>query len=269
MLINGIRTVHNTPDFQRANASVGKNLSRLSSGKWLSSAADDTAAMAIAEKLEAELKSHAQAERNISYGTDLTSTADAALGHQCEILSRMRELAVQGANGTLDTKAREAINNEFNSLREEFDRVAATTEYNGQSLLQGGDLDIQAGIDADPTSQVDLALPDTQVTSLGLGAVDLTTQAGSMDGLSSLDTAITDLGADRAELGATANRLGFAESVNDVITQNKASSASGIGDTDYAEEASALHLNRFRAQVALKARSIESEARGGLLNLIA
>ena len=269
MLINGLGRPRNINDIiTQARSSVSENLKRLSSGKKLNSTDDDPAAMASSERLQAELASHGQAGRNISYGTSLTTTADAAMGQQGELLGRMRKLAVEGASGTLDNASRAAINQEFNALREEFDRVAATTEHNGQPLLQGGDVQVQVGINGSPSDRVDFELPDTQAATLGLGAVDLTSQAEAINGISSLDNAITDFNAGRAELGSNANRLGFSDTHNEMTTQNKTSAVTTLRDTDVAEEISALNLNRFRAHVAIKSKSIEKEGRGGLLDLI-
>lgn len=269
MLINGIGQRDTTREINRSRDKIADNLKRLSSGKKLNSAADGAAALAIYSELEAELASHTQAGRNISYAGNMMSTADSAMGTQGEILGRMRELAVQSSNGTLDTSSRAAIQNEFGSLRDELDRISATTEYNGQNLLQGGNIQVQAGIDGDANSRIDMAIPDTQAATLGLGGLDVSSAGGAQSALSSLDNAISAMGSARADLGATANRLGFANSANEVMEINKARSASVLGDTDIAEEASSLSKNRFLMRMAIRGQAVANETRGSLLDLIA
>ena len=269
MLINGIGRRDNAHDINRTRGKIADNLKNLSSGKKLNSAADGAAALAIYSELEAELASHTQAGRNISYAGNMASIADSAMGTQGEILGRMQELAVQGSNGMLDNSARSAIQGEFDSLRGELDRIASTTEYNGQNLLQGGNIEVQAGIGGDANSRIGMAIPDTQAATLGLGGLDLSSAAGAQSALSSLDGAISAMGSARAELGATANRLGFADSVNEEMEINKARSASALGDTDIAEETSSLSKNRFLMRMAIRGQAITNETRGSLLDLIA
>ena len=269
MLINGIGRRDNTSEINRSRGKISDNLKRLSSGNKLNSAADGPAALAIYNELEAELASHNQSGRNISYAGNLTSIADSAMGTQGEILGRMRELAVQSSNGTLDSSSRSAIQNEFGALRDELGRIAATTEYNGQNLLQGGDIQVQAGIDGDANSRIDMAIPDTQAATLGLGGLDLSSAAGAQSALSSLDGAISAMGSARSEMGATANQLGFADSANEVMAINKARSASVLGDTDIAQETSSLSKNRFLMRMAIRGQALANETRGSLLDLIA
>ena len=269
MLINGIGRRENASDINRTRGKITDNLKSLSTGKELNSAADGAAALSMYEELEAELASHNQAGRNISYGGSLTSIADSALGTQGEILGRMRELAVQSANGTLGDSGRSAIQNEFDALRGEFDRIASITEHNGQNLLQGGSLEIQAGIGSDSSSRITMNIPDTQAGTLGLGGLDLNSAVGAQAALADLDTAISTIGSARAELGATANRLGFAESANETSVINKARSAGTLGDANIAEEASSLSKNRFLMRMAIHGQSIANDARGSLLDLIA
>ena len=122
---------------ERARRQAQAALEKLSSGLRINRAADDAAGLAISENLKAAERAFNQGQRNLSDGISVARVAEGALGQQAELVSRMRELAVQAGNGALDDGAKNAIRQEFNTLRDEVDRISNATEFNGRKLLNG------------------------------------------------------------------------------------------------------------------------------------
>ena len=169
------------------------------------------------------------------------------------ILSRVRELSVQSANGTLSTGDRETLSLEASSLLEEVDRIATETEFNGIPLLQGGDpIGIQIGINSG--ERIDIAPQDTRAETLGLTGtdpIDLTTQVGASDALAVVDLAITSLNNSRGALGASQNRISSALRSIQSSRENLSAAESRIRDVDVASESAALTRNSILQQAAV------------------
>jgi flagellin len=234
---------------------------RLSSGKRINSASDDAAGLAISERLGAQLRSLAQASRNVDHGTAVTRIADGALSSQGDNLVRMRELAMQAANGTLSDDDRSAIQAEMSALREEVDRVSASTEFNGQPLLDGDAIDIQVGSNAGPADTISVDTPNVSATGLGLDSVDLSTQQGAQDALSALDSAAEALSEARGSLGAAENRMGYARNNIASSHQNLTASRSRVADADIGKEAaaSASVMHRLQASIAVQKKGLSMQ----------
>ena len=252
----------------KAKGAMQKSLERLSSGFRINSASDDAAALAIAEKMRAELAALDAASRNVDYGTSLGQVADAAMSSQGDMAIRMRELAMQSANGTLNDSDRAALQNEFNQLRSEIDRVASTTQFNGQDVLQGGSVDMQVGTGGTAADRITVDLADTSAATLSLGSLDISSQSGAQAALGTLDSAISSIAAERGSMGASLNRLTSARDNLGAAVQSTASSLSRIMDTDYAAETTNLSMksNMLKAGVSVLAAS--NKAKGLLVNLI-
>jgi len=254
---------------RKAQRGLKNSFERLASGKKLNKAADNPAALAIYKQLEAQERALGQASRNTGMGMDFTRTIDGALGQQNTILSRMRELSLQAGNGTLSTDQRDIISQEFNNLRSDLDRIASTTELNGQPLLQGGTMDLQVGTHSGADSQVSVTIPDSTTANLGLGATNVATSADAWTAIDSIDKAIQNLNTQRANIGSTHNRLESADSNIRQTLENHSAARARIGDTDFAEESTNLNRQRFMLQAALKIQQIENSQKGSVLNLIA
>lgn len=220
-------------------------LERLSSGSRINRAGDDAAGLAISEKLKANIRSIKQATRNANDGVSLIQTAEGSMNEVSNILIRMRELSIQSASDTLGDSERGFINKEVQHLKQEIDRIANSTEFNGTKLLNGsvGNLDLQIGINNDPT--LDRFIYDTKesTTSLmGLGLTEVSTANKQMaqGNLAMLDNAIMKLNGNRASLGALQNRLGSAINNLQIYHENLSNANSRIRDTDMAEETSEM-----------------------------
>lgn len=227
------------------------NFARLSSGLRIATASDDAAGLGISERMRSQIRSYGAASRNAQDGISLVQTAEGALGEASNILSRMRELAVQAANGTLSTTDRDTINTEVTSLISELDRIATTTNFNGVSLLDGTGTtaSIQVGINANET--IDVSLQDVTTTTLGVDSVATDSVANANLAITSIDSAIDDLNTSRGSLGASQNRLNSAFTSIQSARENLAASESRIRDVDVAQETADLTRNTILQQAAV------------------
>lgn len=227
------------------------NYSRLSSGLRIATAADDAAGLAISERMRSQIRSLGAATRNAQDGISLVQTAEGALAEVSNILSRMRELAVQAANGTLSTADRTTINAEVLALQSEMDRIATTSSFNGINLLNAAaTVDIQVGINSGEV--ISVTLDDTQTAAMGVdsAAVNTLTTAASVASLALLDTAIGSINTVRGSLGASQNRLQSAVSSIMNSKENLSAAESRIRDVDVAYETADLTRNSILQQAA-------------------
>jgi flagellin len=167
------------------------------------------------------------------------------------MLSRMRELATQSANGTLSDSERTTLDNEFQELVSEIDRIAGSTEFNGIQLLDGTALtaDFRVGIDAGDT--ITVGLQDTTATTLGLNSLDLLTAENASDAITDLQDALDDVNGARGELGAYMNRLQSAFVNTQIQRENLSAAESRIRDVDVASETADLTRNGILQQAAV------------------
>ncbi|MCP4444766.1 MAG: flagellin FliC [Myxococcales bacterium] len=263
--IGGVSSVAYSRNVSRAQKTQGEHLNRIGSGKRINKTRDDAAGLAIAKQLLVELSSSQQAGRNIDYGVSQSDIADGALEQQHDLVARMRELAVQASSATLDDSGRGAIQEEFSQLQEEVGRIAETTEFNGNALLQGGATDLQVGTGGGAEDRLAVETPDSGTSALGLDGLDLSTAAGAQASLDAFDAASETLSENRANIGAMRNRLTGALEANAVTMENIAAAASRIQDTDIAAESSELALSRIRGEVASRVSKHEVGLSAGML----
>lgn len=227
---------------------------RLSSGLRINRASDDAAGLAIAESLKADAKVASVGIRNASDGISIISIADQAMGQIGNVLSRLSELAQQSANGVYGNSQRSALNNEFQALTSEIERIAITTEFNGLKLLSGGGTVVfQVGFNGSSTSQVSYTGVAATLESLGLAGVgtsiptysiiaatDLASQSAARQALDAINGAITSVNRNRGQLGAAESRLDVTIRNLQVARQNFMAAESRIRDVDVASEAAEL-----------------------------
>ncbi len=231
---------------------LNKSYAKLSSGKRINTAADGTAAMAISQELSAQLRSLGQAERNTMDGISMIQTAEGATNEVGGMLERMSELAVQAANGPLHDEVRAIRNEEFDSLKSEVDRISASSEFNGQKLLDGSaDVDMQVG--SASTDQINVTVGEVSTSTLGngteyLNTQSLTTQAGAQNALGVIEGATSSLSEVRSDLGAAQNTLSSTTRNLSVERQNIAAANSRIADVDVAAQAVEQAKNQILMQ---------------------
>jgi len=229
---------------------LGKSITRLSSGMRINSAADDAAGLAISSRMSADIRSVGQAERNANDGISMIQIAEGAMNEQQNIMGRLRELAVQSANGAISDNERAFIDAEHDQLVAEVQRISQVTEFNGFNMLGGdaGTFAMQVGKDATANDSIDVAFTATDSTTLGINAMDLSTAAGASTALGTIDTAIDALSTTRAGLGASQNRLEVTIQNLRTEEENLTSANSRIRDVDVARETAALTRNQIMSQ---------------------
>jgi len=231
------------------------NFSKLSSGLRVANAADDAAGLGISERMRSQIRSLGAAGRNAQDGISLVQTAEGALNEGSNILSRMRELAVQASNGTLSTDDRNTIDSEVQALVSELGRISDSTTFNGVNLLDGSSTtaSIQVGINSGET--IDVTLQDTSTSTLGVNSLDVTTASNASSALADIDDAIDTLNTARGDLGAVQNRLTSAYTSIQNSRENLSAAESRIRDVDVAYETADLTRNSILQQAAVSVLS--------------
>lgn len=218
---------------------LDRSLEKLSSGQRINRAADDAAGLALANKLGEALKGLEQGMRNADDGYSMLQVADGGLGQVQDNLGRMRELAMTAANGTLGEDQRAAVQSEYDALKSEVDRVAGSTAFNGQKLLDGSAGSVEVSLGAEGGSvALDLgAAADSAALGLAGSRIDGPDGGAAASALSDIDAALEQVSARRADVGGVSNRLTSAHRELAVTAENTYASRSRILDVDMAAEA--------------------------------
>ncbi len=245
------------------NDRLAISIERIASGIRINRGADDAAGLAISESLRSDIRALRQAVRNANDGISLINVTEGALNEQSGILIRLRELSSQAATGTVGSTERATIQLEFNQLRKEIDRISATTEFNGQKLVDGSlentiasenQISIQVGIDSSSNSRINLNtevnLGAITASSLAIDILAVTTAGAALTALDSINTAIAKVTAARGAIGAVQNRLVRTIANLSITVENLQSAESAIRDADIAAEVALLTRNQILVQAA-------------------
>jgi flagellin len=217
--------------------------------------------MSVSNALHGDAVALRQGAKNLADGFSLINTADGAISEQASILIRLREITSQAATGTIGDTERATVNMEFTALRSEFDRIAATSEFNGRKLLDGslssGSSDtmvIQLGLDSSDNNRFNLNteinLSATTSSNLGFGTNSIITETAALTAMSSLTTAMEKLSAIRGRIGAVQERLQYAKDHLNSTVENLNGAISTMRDADFAEEFAGLTRNQILVQGA-------------------
>lgn len=235
---------------------LDKSLERLASGSRINRAGDDAAGLAISENLRAHIRGVRQAKRNAQDGISLIQVSEGGLNEVSNILIRLRELAIQAASDTIGNVERQFADREFQSLKQEIDRIANVTNFNGTPLLNGraGIFELQVGIHNNPI--LDRIIyngerADASLDALQLGGESIATKQGSQLSLAVLDDALVRTNSIRSDLGAMQNRLQSTINNLAIYDENISAAKSRIRDTDIAEESSELMKNNILMQAGV------------------
>ncbi len=262
----------------RNQSGLQNSVSKVASGNRLINAAVDPAGLAIAEKLRSDLAAFHQAIQNTESGTGVLNVAESGLSSISDLLIRGRELASQAASGTLGNSGRQAINQEFQQIVAEIDRLSQSTEFNGQNLLNGDlapsatPVELQIGIGGTANDRISLNVIDaTDSTTLGIAGLDLSTAAGAQAALAPLGAAQqTVLGA-RSSAAALAGRLESVVASSQTSFVEVTAAQSQIADADLAQEISDLGNALLRLEVSIRALVLQNRESadnvGRLLNI--
>jgi flagellin len=216
----------------------------------------------------ANIRGFQQASRNANDGISLAQTAEGALSETSNILVRMRELAVQGANGTFSTSDRTALQSEITQLTSQIGDIATRTTFNGTSLLNSASTSISIQTGVDSGQNVAIAIGDMQATALGVNSIDLTTVSGASSALTAIDTAINTVATQRANLGAVQNRLDSTVNTLSSAVTNLSESKSRIEDADYSVETTKLAAAQILSQASTAMLAQANQSQQGVMNLL-
>ncbi len=235
-------------NLSKSQGALATSMQRLSSGLRVNSAKDDSAGLAIAERMNTQVRGMNVAIRNANDGISLAQTAEGGLQEVNNMLQRMRELAVQSKNGTNTATDRGNLDAEFQALNAEIGRIAETTVFNGQSVLNtSGGSGVKFQIGANNASNNTLTIALTKITSIATASV--ATVGGASATITSIDSMINSVTATRADFGAMQSRFESAINNLQVGVENQSAARGRIMDADFAVETA----NMTRAQILQQA----------------
>ncbi|WP_297989931.1 flagellin [Anoxybacillus sp.] len=260
-------------------SATAKNMEKLSSGLRINRAGDDAAGLAISEKMRSQIRGLEQASRNAQDGISLIQTAEGGLQEVHAILQRMRELAVQSSNDTNVSQDREALQDEFEQLGKELERIKDKTTFNTQELFQGasgsnvnssGKLVLQVGANKDDTIELDLTTKGIDLSDIVSDAQgeDISSQSGAAGAISKLDDLIKTVSEGRSYLGAMQNRLEHTIANLDNAAENLTAAESRIRDVDMAKEMMEFTKNNILSQAAQAMLAQSNQMPQGVLQLL-
>ena len=260
------------------NINLNKAISRLSSGSRLDSAQDDPAGLAISEKLKSQVVGLNQAKRNAEDGISALQVAEGGMQEVGAILIRMKELALQAANDTLSNDDRGFLNTEFIQLKNEINRIAVSTKFNGNAVLSGGysvnGLTLQVGLTENSSDLMTVNITSVHTTALGstttkLSAVTISQSSGqARDMLKYIEKAISDISEARSQVGSQLSRLNSTIRNLGTTSMNLTAANSRIRDTDVAQETAELTKNQILMQAGVNVLAQANSAPQMVLSLI-
>jgi flagellin len=233
----------------RTQNAMAQNFSKLSSGFRINSASDDAAGLGIAKSFESQVRSFGVAERNANDGISMAQTADGAAEQISSLMIRMRELAVQGSNGTLSSNDSQNLDTEFQALTSEIARIGNVTTYNGTNLLgTASTVNYQVGINDSSDNRISVSFGGADTTSLSVAGLAVSSASNAQSAITAIDSGLQRLSQVRARFGTAVNRLQGAVSTVQSMQTNMSASLSRIRDVDIASETSSLARNQVLSQ---------------------
>jgi flagellin len=233
-------------------SALATSMQRLSSGLRVNTSKDDAAGLAIASRMETQVRGMNIAARNASDAISLVQTAEGAIGKVSDMLQRMRELAVQAANATNNTGDRANLDAEFQQLSQEVTRTIDNTRFNGSAILAGGAGTSSYQVGANSTDQVAVVTTQlnnaSQITNVTGGGVSTTGAASTA--MANIDSALTLVNTQRAMYGAVQNRFEAMIQVLQVNSENTSAAKGRIMDADFAQETANLSRSQILQQAA-------------------
>lgn len=273
MTINtNVMSLNAQRNLSKSSNALGQAMERLSSGLRVNSAKDDAAGMAIATKMETQIKGNTVAIRNANDGISMAQTAEGAINSVTDMMQRMRELAVEASNATNSDDLAE-LDSEFQALGDEIGRVLTSTEFNGVAVLAGGaatGLDFQIGANNATDNTITVTI-DNLSTSGDVTAVtggDVTSRANALTAITNIDTAIDTINENRSTLGSVQNRFSYTVSNLEVAVENTSAAKGRIVDADFAAETGNLSKAQILQQAGTAMLSQANSAPQQVLSLL-
>ena len=259
---------------KQTTTELNSAMEKLSTGKRINYARDDAAGQAISVRLTAEIQGLAMASRNASDGQAMIDTIEGALMETQTLLLRMRELAVQSSNGTLATADRASLQIEAASLEEEITRIAQTSSWAGQNLLDGSLSDgitFQAGTKEGAGNLITISVGEMSVASATISytaAFTIGAFTNAQSAITQIDAALSGVSEVRGKLGGISNRLNSTIANMDQVRVNLQASQGRIADADFAVETGNLAKNQIMQQAAIAIIAQANASKGTVLSLI-
>lgn len=266
-------------NLNRASDALSTSMTRLSSGLKINSAKDDAAGLQIATRMTSQIRGQTMAIKNANDGISIAQTAEGAMQEQTNILQRMRELAVQSRNDSNSANDRDALDKEFQSMLQEIDRIANSTQLNGKNLLDGsaGVMTFQVGSNDGANNQITISLSSAMSTTGGLSGLAGKTIAGAdttaaqnnfSAAISAIDDALQAINTTRADLGASQNRL--TSTINNLqnINENAEAARGRVQDTDFAAETAQLTKQQTLQQASTSVLAQANQLPSAVLKLL-
>ncbi|MES2613987.1 MAG: flagellin [Bdellovibrionota bacterium] len=254
-IMTNVSSIENQRHMRNTRRMLDQSLARLASGYRINRAADDAAGLAISEKLRSKIRGLQQAQRNANDGISFVQTAEGGMSEVQNMLVRMRELGVQAASDTIGPREREFLDIEYQALKDEIDRVAYATTFNGTQLLDGtgGVIEIQVDTGGKNLLGVDRLEynsfhSDVKTDKLGVADLSISTKEGAQESLTHIEDALDYVSGMRASLGALQNRLNATINNLGTTVENLSAANSRIKDVDIADESSELTRNQILLQ---------------------
>jgi len=241
--------------FLESNNALEQAFERLSTGKRINSAVDDAAGLAIGTDLSSRVRGLEQAVRNVNDGISMVQILEGAYDEVTTIVQRMRDLAVQAANGSLSTTERNYLDTEQGKLATALDKVMSQAEFGNVDLADGGTVTVVIQSGSEVTDLTTLAMTaatndDANAMSISASQINITTAAGALTSITAIDTALNTIAGQRATLGAQQSQLESTVRNLANVAENTAAAAGRIMDTDYAAETANLTKAQILQQAA-------------------
>ena len=271
-IYNNVEAQNAHRQLQATNGKLSDTMERLSSGLRINRAADDAAGLAVSEEMRTQIRGMKVASRNALDGVSLVQVADGALSGVNEALQRIRDLAVQAANGTLTDLQRGNLNQEVQSIIAEMARVASDTEFNGVKILSGSvataasAITLQVG--ANGSQVIAFTVATMTASDLGISGLSVSTAASATAAIASIDAAIRTVNSQRASMGAIQNRLEQTISRLELTSENLQAAESRIRDADMASEMIDYTRNQILQQSGTAMLAQANQAPQSILQLL-
>ncbi len=271
-IYNNVEAQNAHRQLSSTNMKLSASMERLSSGLRINRAADDAAGLAVSEEMRTQIRGMNVASRNALDGVSLVQVADGALGGVNDMLQRIRDLAVQAANGTLTDLQRNNLDQEVQSILAEIGRVASDTEFNGIKILSGSvataasAVTLQVG--ANGAQVIAFTISTMTASDLGISGLAVGTAASATAAIASIDAAIRSVNSQRASMGAIQNRLEQTISRLELTSENLQAAESRIRDADMASEMIDFTRNQILQQSGTAMLSQANQAPQSILRLL-
>ena len=267
---HNLSAMNTSRQMNSVSSAMSKSTEKLSSGYKINRAADDAAGLSISEKMRNQIRGLNKASDNAQDGISLVQTAEGALNEVHSMLQRMSELAVQASNDTNQTVDRTALQSEVAQLQTEITRVANTTQFNKQNILNGDftKKNIQVGANSGELIDIDITDVKTTVSDALAAGTKVDSFTAAQTAIDNIQKSITALSTQRSTLGAIQNRLEHTTANLDNISENTQAAESRIRDTDMAEEMVTYSKNNILQQAGQSMLAQANQANQGVLSLL-